>query len=109
MCPFHISKILPLGTNPGGGGGVLAPIFGRYVPRQSENVGLLNELEGENAGLRSELERESGGSPELTVGRVWLALWPAANSGALPERFALGLAAVSRPWAAMNGLKLKRF
>ena len=44
------------------------------------------------------------GSPELTVGRVWLALWPAANPGALPECFAFRLAAVSQPWVAMNGL-----
>ena len=46
------------------------------------------------------------------VGCVWLAFWPAANPGALrrlPERFAFGLAAVSRPWAVMNGLNVKKF
>ena len=32
----------------------------------------------------SELEREKWGSPELTVGRVWLALWPTDNHRALP-------------------------
>ena len=44
---------------PGGGGGVLTPNFGRYVPRQSEKwAGAPDELpvERENAGLRNELE-----------------------------------------------------
>ena len=49
------------------------------------------------------------GSPELTAGCVWLALWPVANPGALPEHFAFELVAVSRPWVAINGLKWKKF
>ena len=68
--------------------------------------------ERETAGLRSKLERESGVSGTDFVGCVWLALWPAANPEALrrlPECFAFGLAAVSRPWAAMNGLNVKKF
>ena len=40
-------------------------------------------------------------------GRVWLALWPAANPAG--RCFAFGLAAVSRSWAAMNGLNVKKF
>ena len=62
------------GDNPGGGGGVLTPNFGRYMcrgkvkngpglrnelPVERENAGLPNELEPfelENAGLRNELE-----------------------------------------------------
>ena len=42
------------------------------------------------------------GSPELTVGRVWLALWPAANPGALPERFCVR-AGCSKP--AVGGVE----
>ena len=47
----------------GGGGGVLNPHFGRYVPRQlSETLegGLRTELEGENAGLRNVKARGGG-------------------------------------------------
>ena len=44
----------------GGGGRVLTPNFGRYVPRQSEKLARApeNELpvERENGGLRNELE-----------------------------------------------------
>ena len=57
---------------PGGGGGLLTPNFGRYVPRQSENgQGLRNGLpvERENVGSgtslsRFELENGGGGAPE---------------------------------------------
>ena len=68
----------------------------------------LSRFEHENAGLRNELDpfwawkcRES---PELP-GRVWLALWPAAN----PRRCRTPAFGLSRPWEAMNGLKLKKF
>ena len=85
----------------GGGGGVLTPHFGRYVPRQlSEKLegGLRTELEGENAGLRSgcgselERERESGGFRSGTDCRTRLAgtLTVCSTPGraaALPERF----------------------
>ena len=83
-------------THWGGGGGGFTPDFRWYVPRQSEKWG-----SPERAWARK------WGSPELTliVGHVWLALWPFANRRALPERFAFGLAAVSWPWVAMNGLK----
>ena len=53
----------------GGGGGGLTPNFGRYVPRQSEKWGALGASSG----------AWKWGSPELTLGRVWLALWPAAK------------------------------
>ena len=52
---------------PGGGGGVLGPHFGRHVPR---------------------LEREIGGLRSWSLGRVWLAFWPAVtHAGALAEHF----------------------
>ena len=70
----------------GGGGGDSPQILVGMCRGKVKNGG------GGGGGLRSELERELG-SPELTVGRVWLALWPAANPG------------VSRSWAAMNGVK----
>ena len=57
------------------GVGGLTPHFGRYVPRQSEKLGAPEGARAWNGGLRSWL-----------VGRVWLALWPAANPG-LPERW----------------------
>ena len=70
-----------------GGGGALTPHFGRYMPRQSAKWGARSELERENGGLRL--------SGTDFVGRVWLALWPAAIT----------------PWrlAAMNGLIVKKF
>ena len=45
-----------------------------------------SSIEGENAGLWSEIECESGVSGTDRIGRVWLAFWPAAHPGALPER-----------------------
>ena len=89
---------------PGGGGSSPQILVGMCCGKV-KNGGLQSELARENAGLWSELKRQSGGSPELTIGRVWLALWPTANPGVLPERFAFGLAAVSRQWAA-NGLNI---
>ena len=70
----------------GGGGGAFTPHFGRYVPSVKMGV-----------------------SGTGFAGCVWQALWPAANLGALPEIFEFGLAAVSRPWAAMKVLNVKKF
>ena len=89
-----LTAILSSSGGGGGGGGDSPQILVGMCRGKVKNGGLRSELERENAELRSELERESG-SPELTVGHVWLALWPAANPGALPAA-----AAVSRPWAA---------
>ena len=83
--------------NPGGGGGGGAHsshILVRMCCGKVKNGGLWSELERENGGLRNGLCKM-----RLAV------LWPAAN----PERFAFGLAAVSRPWAVMNGLNVKKF
>ena len=87
-------------TGGGGGGGVLAPNFG-MCRGKVKNGG---ELERENTGLRSELESESGRSLKLAGGRVWLALWPATNPGALK---AFGLAAVLKPTAGGEWLERK--
>ena len=107
------------GGSLGGGGGGTHPKFlsvcaaakwkmgqglRNELPVERENAGLRNELEPfelENAGLRKELDpfwAWKWESPELP-GRVWL------TRGAA-ERSAFGL---SRPWEAMNGLKLKKF
>ena len=75
--------------------------------------GLRNELpvERENVGLRNELESFWAwkcGAPE----RAWAVLSVKMRISGTPltrgvaERFAFGL---SRPWEAMNGLKLKKF
>ena len=97
--------VILLTIDPGGGGHSPQSLVGTvYVPRQSEKWAAPERLERENAGLRSVLERESGGggSPEVTVGHVWLELWPAPiNPGALPNAL--------RSWAAMDGLNVKKF
>ena len=80
-----------------------------YVPRQSENCGAPDQARAWKCG-----------SPERTVGRIWLTIWPAAKAGAPRhsekhgaqlrselEHDSAGLRSeltelgwVSRPWAA---------
>ena len=118
-----------MGCAPGGGGGVLTPNFGRYVPRQSEKLARaperapgrawkcgaperawavlslkmrgsgtsLSRFERENAELRNEFD-------PFWVWKCESLERPLTRGAA--ERFAFGL---SRPWEAMNGLKLKKF
>ena len=63
-------------------------------------------VERENAGLRTELEpfwAWNCGSPELP-GRVWLALWPAANPGRC-RTLRSGWAGRGRRWTGWNKKK----
>ena len=75
-------------------GGALNPHFGRYMCRGKVKMRAYGAGSSVKWGLRSWL-----------VGRVWLALWPVVNPGALTDCFAFGLAAVNRPWAAINGFR----
>ena len=96
---------------PGGGGGGYSPqiLVGMCRGKVLKKMGGSGASSSvKNAGLRSELERESGGLRNwLYRTRLAGTLAGRYNPGALPERFAFGLAAVNRPWAAMNGLKFK--
>ena len=127
-CKFSYVEVRARG---GGGGGVLTPNFGRYVPRQSDKwarapgpgSGTSSRSSVKNAGLRNELEpfwawKMRGSGTNWSVLSVKMRLSGTASqdasgwrSGRLltrgaAERFAFGL---SRPWEAMNGLKLKKF
>ena len=89
----------------GGGGGHSPPNFGRYVTYLPK----FGVSAPRPPGCRGKVKMGVSGTE--FVGRVWLALWPADNPGALRRLpdcpLAFGLAAVSRPWAAMNGLEGK--
>ena len=76
------------GGGVGGGGGELGPNFGRYVPRQSEKWGAFGMSSSVKMRVSGASSSVKVGSSELTVGRIWLAIWLAAYPGALPERFA---------------------
>ena len=112
---FKVSNREPPPPPPGGGGGGTHPKFwlvcaaakwkmgpgsgtsSRSIVKMRGSGTSLSRFELENAGLLNELDpfwAWKCESPELP-GRVWLALWPAAN----PRR--------CRPWEAINGLKLK--
>ena len=122
---FHsIQQTLKLtkSSRGGGGGGGYSPtiLVGMCRSKVKIRPGLRNELHGRawkcgaperawavlsvKLGLRTKLEpfwAWKCGSPELP-GRVWLALWPAANPGRCrtAERFAFRL---SRPWDVVTG------
>ena len=99
----------------GGGGGGYSPqiLVGMCLGKVNKWQGLRNELpvERENGGLRNELEpfwAWKWGAPE----RAWAVLAWKWDSPELPGRVWLTRGAafgLSRPWEAMNGLKLKKF
>ena len=74
----------------GGGEGVLTPNFGRYVPRQSEQLAR---------------------APERAPGRVWKCGAPerAWSVFSVKMRISGTAANTALPWEAMNGLKLEKF
>ena len=122
------TDLLDSALAPGEGGGVvLTPNFGRYVPRQSEKWARAPERAPGRAwkcgapeqawavlslkmrgSATSRFERENAGlRNELDLFWAWKCESPErpGRRGAA-ERFAFGL---SRPWEAMNGLKWKKF
>ena len=106
----HMTKtIKDIFTRGGGGGGhspqILVGMCRGKVKMGGSGASSSVKLRGSGASLS--VKGVSG--TDLYRTRTWLVLWPAANPGVLPERFVFGLAAVSRPWAAMNGLNVKKF
>ena len=107
------SDLTRISNQPGGRGRHSPQILvGTVCATAKWKMGALEWVERENAGLRSELERETAGLQNwLCRTRLTgsVTLWPAVTPGRCPEHFVFRLAAVSRPWAALNSWKVKKF